>query len=203
MTVYRICKSGFGLGLGLVLAAGSHIGVANAAGPFDPGRPIFETDAKSWSSRDSGKQDPQAARAERYSSLINKYAKAHGLPVALAHAVVRIESNFNAGARGGVGEVGLMQIKPATARLMGYAGGTKALYDPATNLQWGMKYLAGAYKLANGDTCGTILRYNAGHYAKRMNPISARYCSKVKAVLKTTKIVEPVRRQAFLLDTRD
>ena len=27
-----------------------------------------------------------------------------------------------------------------------------------------------AHKLGGGDTCATILRYNAGHAAKRMNP---------------------------------
>ncbi|ODN68979.1 hypothetical protein A6302_03703 [Methylobrevis pamukkalensis] len=42
------------------------------------------------------------------------------------------------------------------------------LYEPETNLHWGMTYLAGAYRLAGGDTCGAVLRYNAGHYAKRM-----------------------------------
>jgi soluble lytic murein transglycosylase-like protein len=46
-----------------------------------------------------------------------------------------------------------------------------------------MKYLAGAHKKAGGDVCGTILRYNAGHFAKRMNPVSKRYCSKVKQIL--------------------
>jgi soluble lytic murein transglycosylase-like protein len=99
-------------------------------------------------------------------------------------AVVRVESNYNPRARGRAGEVGLMQIKPSTARAMGYSGSIKALYDPETNLRWGMKYLAGAYERAGGTTCGTILRYNAGHYAKRMNPVSARYCGRVRAYLR-------------------
>lgn len=43
-----------------------------------------------------------------------------------------------------------------------------------------MKYLAMAQGLGGGTTCGTILKYNAGHGATRMNPISAAYCSKVK-----------------------
>ncbi len=105
------------------------------------------------------------------------------MPVKIAKAVVQVESNFNPRARGSAGEVGLMQIKPATARGIGYRGSTKALYDPETNLEWGMKYLAGAHKKAGGDVCGTILRYNAGHFAKRMNPVSKRYCSKVKQIL--------------------
>ncbi|WP_127522862.1 transglycosylase SLT domain-containing protein [Mesorhizobium sp. Z1-4] len=116
----------------------------------------------------------------RYSSIIVKHATANGVPVNLAHAVIRIESNFRANARGRAGEVGLMQIKPATARAMGYSGSVKGLYNPETNIKYGMKYLGQARKLGDGSVCGTILKYNAGHGAKRMNRISAAYCSKVK-----------------------
>ena len=105
------------------------------------------------------------------------------MPVNLAHAIVSIESNYRAGVRGGAGEIGLMQIKPATARMMGFRGTVKALYNPDTNLKYGMKYLAGAYKRSGGTICGTVLKYNAGHGAKRMNPISARYCRKAKRIL--------------------
>lgn len=115
----------------------------------------------------------------RYHALIAKHAAANGVPLKLAHAVVRVESAYRANARGGAGEIGLMQIKLATARGMGYRGSAKGLYDPDTNIRWGMKYLGKAHKLAGGSTCGTILKYNAGHGAKRMNPISRRYCNKV------------------------
>ena len=118
-----------------------------------------------------------------YAALISKHAAAAGVPVALATAVVRVESNFRPNARGSAGEVGLMQIKPATARMMGYSGSVKGLYDPDTNLRFGMKYLARAHQLGGGDTCGTILRYNAGHGARHMNRISAAYCAKVKRML--------------------
>ncbi|WP_310619066.1 lytic transglycosylase domain-containing protein [Flexibacterium corallicola] len=128
--------------------------------------------------------DAEAApKTSSYDKLIKQKAKKHGVPHDLARAVVQVESNFNAKARGLAGEVGLMQIKPATARGMGYKGSTKALYAPETNLEWGMKYLAGAHKKAGGNLCGTILRYNAGHGAKRMNKISARYCQRVKGIL--------------------
>jgi soluble lytic murein transglycosylase-like protein len=118
-----------------------------------------------------------------YTSLITRYAKKYGVPVSLAHAVVRVESNFNPKARGSAGEIGLMQIKPATARMMGYKGSSKGLYNPETNLNFGMKYLAMAQDLGDGKTCSTILKYNAGHAAKRMNPVSKRYCGKVLALL--------------------
>ena len=41
----------------------------------------------------------------------------------------------------------------------------------------------GIYSLSGGTTCGTILRYNAGHAAKRMNPVSRAYCGKVMRIL--------------------
>ncbi len=131
-----------------------------------------------------GKALSEAAHAAKpYSKIITKYAAAYGVPIDLAHAVVEIESSFNPKARGRAGEVGLMQIKPATARMMGYKGSVKNLYNPDTNIQFGMKYLAAAHELGGGKTCGTILKYNAGHGAKRMNPVSKRYCGKVQALL--------------------
>ncbi|MHC1548434.1 lytic transglycosylase domain-containing protein [Phyllobacterium sp. K27] len=122
-----------------------------------------------------------AGGSTKYSSIITSYASSYGVPVALAHAVVRVESNYRPNMTGRAGEVGLMQIKYSTAKGLGYTGSRQALYNPDTNIRWGMKYLAGAHKLGNGTTCGTILRYNAGHGATRMNPISANYCAKVKS----------------------
>lgn len=123
------------------------------------------------------------ARGNRYAEIVTKYARQNGVEVALANAVIRIESNFNPRMRGSHGEVGLMQVKPATARMMGYAGSTKGLFDPDTNIRIGMKYLALAQTLGGGPTCNTILKYNAGHGATRMNPVSKRYCGKVLALL--------------------
>ncbi len=121
-----------------------------------------------------------ASGAASYSAIIARYAASYGVPVSLAHAVVKVESNYRPNTTGSAGEVGLMQIKPATARMLGYSGSVKGLYDPETNIKYGMKYLAMVHELGGGTTCGTILKYNAGHAAKRMNPVSAAYCSKVK-----------------------
>ncbi|MEK1887593.1 MAG: transglycosylase SLT domain-containing protein [Phyllobacterium sp.] len=121
-----------------------------------------------------------AISATKYSTIINSYAASYGVPAALANAVVRVESNYQPNMTGSAGEIGLMQIKYETARGLGYTGTRQALYNPEENIRWGMKYLAGAHKLGNGTTCGTILRYNAGHGATRMNPVSANYCAKVK-----------------------
>lgn len=147
---------------------------------------IDETKTSSIAAGKAKAKTKTATKRSAYDGLISKYATEHGVPVALAHAVVRVESNYRPNARGRAGEIGLMQIKPATARMMGYSGSAKGLYDPATNLRYGMKYLAKARQLGGGDTCGTILRYNAGHAAKRMNRVSAAYCAKVKRHLRGT-----------------
>jgi len=121
-----------------------------------------------------------AANGSQYSAIIARYAAIEGVPVSLANAVIKIESNYRPNIVGSAGEIGLMQVKPATARMMGYSGSVKGLFNPDTNIKYGMKYLAMARGLGGGTTCGTILKYNAGHAATRMNPVSAAYCSKVK-----------------------
>jgi soluble lytic murein transglycosylase-like protein len=127
--------------------------------------------------------DTKVASAAAYTDIVARYASSYGVPATLAHAVISIESNYSPNKLGSAGEIGLMQIKPATAKLMGYSGSVSGLYDPETNIKYGMKYLGEANQLSGGDTCGTILRYNAGHGATTMNPISAAYCVKVKHLL--------------------
>ncbi|MBX3580535.1 MAG: transglycosylase SLT domain-containing protein [Rhizobiaceae bacterium] len=125
---------------------------------------------------------------ERYKPIVEKYAFENGVPIELAHAVITVESNYKPYSLGRAGEVGLMQIKPATAKMMGYEGTTTGLFDPETNIKFGMKYLGKARKLGDGTTCGTILKYNAGHAAKRMNSTSRNYCEKVKQHLAGSNI---------------
>lgn len=130
--------------------------------------------------RKAGNSAKAAGGQAPYNAIVAKYAAAYGVPTSLAHAVIRIESNYRPNARGSAGEIGLMQIKPATARMMGYTGSAKGLFNPETNIKFGMKYLSMAHQLGGGATCSTILKYNAGHAAKRMNKRSSAYCAKVK-----------------------
>jgi soluble lytic murein transglycosylase-like protein len=119
----------------------------------------------------------------RYSGLIAAEARAQGVPLDLAHAVVAIESRYNAKARGSAGEIGLMQIKLRTARGVGYTGSAKGLYDPQTNLRYGMKYLAKAHQLASGDLCRTVMKYNGGHGMKRPTRGTKAYCGKARQLM--------------------
>jgi soluble lytic murein transglycosylase-like protein len=132
---------------------------------------------------DAVESDVKAAGSAAYTVIVARYASSNGVPVSLAHAVISVESSYSPNKIGRAGEIGLMQIKPATARMMGYSGSASGLYDPETNIKFGMMYLGKAHELSGGETCGTILRYNAGHAARRMNPVSAAYCTKVKALL--------------------
>lgn len=102
-------------------------------------------------------------------ALIEEQARAAGVPASFVHAVVKRESNYNPNAKGG-SALGLMQIKPATARGLGYQGDAAGLFDPAVNLRYGIAYLAGAYKTARGDLARAYGYYNRGYYyaAKRL-----------------------------------
>jgi len=96
---------------------------------------------------------PQTARAQRaeYDALVASLAAANGVPAVLVHRVIVRESRYQPGLVGRGGTIGLMQIKLPTARGLGYTGDAAGLRDPNTNLTYGIKYLAGAYRAANGD----------------------------------------------------
>ncbi|HXL67429.1 MAG TPA: transglycosylase SLT domain-containing protein [Xanthobacteraceae bacterium] len=116
-------------------------------------------------------------------AMIDRHARAAGVPIALARAVVRIESNFNPRITGRAGEVGLMQIKHQTARGMGFTGSRAELYDPETNLRFGMLYLAEAARLAGGETCGALLRYQSGLGSRRMTGAASKYCAHARRIM--------------------
>jgi len=122
-----------------------------------------------------------AAKASAFKPLIARYASENGLPFELADAVIRLESRYNPGARNGP-NVGLTQVNVRTAQSLGYKGDATGLLDAETNLRYGLKYLAVAYKLAGGDTCGTILRYQFGLRTTTMTGASRAYCAKVKVL---------------------
>ncbi|QRZ13445.1 lytic transglycosylase domain-containing protein [Paracoccus methylovorus] len=106
--------------------------------------------------------------------LINKYAAEYEVPVDLVHRVVIRESRHRPGARNGP-YYGLMQILPATARGMGYSGSPAGLLDAETNLKYGVKYLRGAYMVADGNKDAAVQWYARGYYyeAKRKGLLQA------------------------------
>ncbi len=121
---------------------------------------------------------PQTAQAQHaeYDVLVATHAKAYGLPEVLVHRVIVRESRYQPALVGRGGTIGLMQIKLATARSLGYTGSAEGLRDPNTNLTYAVKYLAGAYRAANGDHKRAMAYYASGYYAaakrQRLVPIS-------------------------------
>ena len=114
---------------------------------------------------------PQPAFAQRaqYEALVATHAQANGVPEALVHRVIVRESRYQPHLIGRGGTIGMMQIKLATARGLGYTGSAQGLRDPNTNLTYAVKYLAGAYRAANGDHKRAMRYYASGYYhaAKR------------------------------------
>jgi hypothetical protein len=107
----------------------------------------------------------------------------HGLPPQIADAVAQVESGYASGAVGDVGEVGLMQVRPSTARMMGFSGTPDELFTPKTNIRYGVTYLSQAWKLSGEDLCTTVMKYRAGHGETRFSYKSVDYCRRVRKIL--------------------
>ncbi|MCA6116445.1 transglycosylase SLT domain-containing protein [Bradyrhizobium sp. WSM 1738] len=119
----------------------------------------------------------------RYRAVIEKEAAQAGLPPEIAEAVMAVESGYNPHAIGGVGEIGLMQILPSTAAMLGFRGSLAELAVPETNIRYGVTYLAKAWRLAGGDLCTAAMKYRAGHGETRFSVLSVNYCLAVRAKL--------------------
>ena len=109
-------------------------------------------------------QSAHALTRAELDAMIAAQAAANGLPVALVHRVVIRESRYNHRLVGKGGAMGLMQIKTATARGVGYTGSAAGLLDPQTNLTYAVRYLAGAYRLAGGNADRAVSYYARGYY---------------------------------------
>jgi len=122
----------------------------------------------------------EAPRGGSLASLVQHYAAKHGVPRDLAHGVVMVESRYRANATGKGGYIGLMQIGYRTAKGMGYSGSRQGLYNPSTNLDYGMRYLGEAYRQAGGDYCRTVSKYQGGHGVRGVTKAGSVYCGKVR-----------------------
>lgn len=92
---------------------------------------------------------------------VAEVAARHGVPARFAVAVARVESRLRCQAVGRHGELGPLQIKPATARGLGYTGPTSALNSCGAGLEWGMRHLAIAYQRC-GTSTGAAALHNRG-----------------------------------------
>ena len=98
-----------------------------------------------------------------YDPLIKKAAEKHLIDQELVKVVIRAESNYDAFAISSAGAMGLMQLMPATARQYG----VNNVFDPAQNIEGGVRYLKDLVRLYNGETRRVLAAYNAGQEAVR------------------------------------
>lgn len=93
-----------------------------------------------------------------YDDLINEASRKYGVPVALIKAVIDTESSFNPLVTSSAGAKGLMQLMDATAQGLGVSDP----YDPAQNIDAGVRYLSYQIKRFNGQENMALAAYNAG-----------------------------------------
>ena len=117
----------------------------------------------------SADEKSMTASQRPYAQEVSQAAASNGLPEALLHAVIRIESGYNPSARSVKGAAGLMQLMPDTAREMGVTN----VWDPRSNIQGGARYLKQLMVMFGNDVSLAVAAYNAGPAAvsKRGNVI--------------------------------
>lgn len=114
---------------------------------------------ESWQAGEQG-----AGEAGPLHGMAEQEAGANGIPVSLVDRVIKRESGGNPRAISR-GNYGLMQIRLGTARAMGYGGSAAGLLDPATNMTYAVRYLAGAYRAAGGNPDRAVALYASGYGA--------------------------------------
>ena len=101
-----------------------------------------------------------------YEAIIRGHARNYELEPALLAAVIYQESKFDADARSRAGAIGLMQLRPDTARgIATRTGGSRFrlddLYDPEINVRYGSWYLRHLVDKYDDERLA-LAAYNAG-----------------------------------------
>lgn len=89
-------------------------------------------------------------------NLIAQAAPGYGVPVPIALAVAQQESSFNPNARGAAGEIGLFQLMPKTASMLGVDP-----TDITQNISGGLSFLAQLFQ-KYGNWSAALSAYNSG-----------------------------------------
>ncbi|MEO0343464.1 MAG: lytic transglycosylase domain-containing protein [Pseudomonadota bacterium] len=92
----------------------------------------------------------------KYLPMAESAARRHGIPVDLFKRLVRQESGWNQNAKSHKGAIGLAQLMPGTAKMLGVNP-----YDAYQNLDGGARYLAQQYRRF-GSWRLALAAYNAG-----------------------------------------
>ena len=134
-------------------------GVVHITNSPRPGYSWVMGETKSAPARTAVKKVPR----DKLDELIYISAARHGVDPALVRAVVKAESDYDAGAVSAVGARGLMQLMPETARLMG----VNDIHDPEQNIDGGTRYLTRLLDRFDWEVALALAAYNAGEGAVR------------------------------------
>ena len=96
--------------------------------------------------------------AEELDLIVQKTAEKHRVDPRLVRAVIATESNWDVAAVSHKGAQGLMQLIPETAQQLGVYDA----FDPAQNVDGGVRYLSMMLDRYNGDVHKALAAYNAG-----------------------------------------
>ena len=107
-----------------------------------------------------------------FAAEIQSAAREAAIDPALVHAVIFVESRYNAAARSPKGAIGLMQVLPDTAARYGVIDPG---FSPEANLQAGTRYLSDLMQLFDNRLDLVLAAYNAGEnavlrYGQRIPP---------------------------------
>jgi soluble lytic murein transglycosylase-like protein len=108
---------------------------------------------------------PPAGGSGPFAREIAVTAARHGVDPRLVEAVVRIESGGQPQAVSPKGARGLMQLMPSRAAALGVSDA----FDPAANLDGGVRHLRDLLARYRGDLSLTLAAYNAGEEAVRLH----------------------------------
>jgi soluble lytic murein transglycosylase-like protein len=95
---------------------------------------------------------------ERYEPYVLEHSTRHSLSPELVRAVIQVESGYNPRALSAKGAMGLMQLMPQTARMLG----VQRPYDPEQNIRGGTRYLRLLLDKYDGNVELALAAYNAG-----------------------------------------
>ncbi len=103
-----------------------------------------------------------AARHPEVVAMIKSMAPSYGVPTWFALRIAKIESGYNPRARGAAGELGVFQMKCATARGIGYHGSCSGLLNTSTGVRYGLKHLSIAVRSSRGNLKLAASKHNGG-----------------------------------------
>ena len=95
-------------------------------------------------------------------NTIYRIAREHQLEPAAVFGLIATESGFDPQAVGETGSIGLMQIKPSTARFYDPSASRERLFRPETNLRVGMAHLSRELAHFRDNWTLGLLSYNMG-----------------------------------------